>query len=251
MLHQSVEAARPAFYTSPRLEFTKAKYLEASIRAKVLGDDESRQYVLAADDTTTNNSGLIPTRQLTEIVNPLSNADRPIISAISSGVLPDAGMTFEIPKITAVPAVAEVAEEGAIGETGMTSSFITVNVKKFAGGQEFSVELLDRGAEHIGLGLGCELHRLNTVLKHPLGFRLWQSLIQRNALNDAGVACCTEQSFPWLTTYTLNVTLGPHAITLNTTRKLIGKIRQVFRCGVGHLIHVHAQVFVDLSAIHL
>jgi len=143
---QTVEAARPAFFTSPRLEFTKAKYLEASIRAKVLGDDESRQYVLAADDTTTNNSGLIPTRQLTEIVNPLSNADRPMISAISSGVLPDAGMTFEIPKITAVPTVAEVAEEGAIGETGMTSSFITVNVKKFAGGQEFSVELLDRSS---------------------------------------------------------------------------------------------------------
>ena len=143
---ETVAASRPAFYTNPRLEFTKAKYLEASIRAKVLGDDASRQYVLAADDTTSNNAGLIPTRQLTEIVNPLSNADRPMIDAISRGVLPDAGMTFEIPKITAVPTVAEVAEEGAIGETGMTSSFITVNVKKFAGGQEFSVELLDRSS---------------------------------------------------------------------------------------------------------
>ena len=108
---QSVEAARPAFFTSPRLEFTKAKYLEASIRAKVFGDDASRQYVLAADDTTTNNAGLIPTRQLSEIINPLSNADRPAVDSISSGVLPDAGMTFEIPKITAVPTVGEEAEE--------------------------------------------------------------------------------------------------------------------------------------------
>jgi len=140
-----VEAARPAFYTAPRLEFTKAKYLENSVRAK-LGDDTARQYIMAADDTTVNNSGLIPTRQLTEIVNPLSNADRPFIDAISSGVLPDAGMTFEIPKITAVPTVAVVAEEGPIGETGQTSSFITVNVSKFAGGQEFSVELLDRSS---------------------------------------------------------------------------------------------------------
>jgi HK97 family phage prohead protease len=140
-----VEAARPAFYTAPRLEFTKAKYLENSVRAK-LGDDTARQYVMAADDNSTNNSGLIPTRQLTEIVNPLSNADRPFIDAISSGVLPDAGMTFEIPKITAVPTVAVVAEEAAIGETGQTSSFITVNVSKFAGGQEFSVELLDRSS---------------------------------------------------------------------------------------------------------
>jgi HK97 family phage prohead protease len=143
---QSVEAARPAFFTSPRLEFTKAKYLEASIRAKVFGDDASRQYVLAADDTTSNNAGLIPTRQLSEIINPLSNADRPAVDSISSGVLPDAGMTFEIPKLTAVPTVGEEAEEATIDETGMTSEFLSVSVKKYAGGQEFSVELLDRSS---------------------------------------------------------------------------------------------------------
>jgi HK97 family phage prohead protease len=138
-----VEAARPAFYTAPRLEFTKAKYLENSVRAK-LGDDAARQYVMAADDTTSNNSGLIPTRQLTEIINPLSNADRSTIDAISRGVLPDAGMSFEIPKITAVPTVEDENEGDAIVETGMTNSFLTVNVNKYAGGQTFSVELLDR-----------------------------------------------------------------------------------------------------------
>ena len=142
---ETVSASRPAFYTAPRLEFTKAKYLENSVRAK-LGDDAARQYVMAADDTTVNNAGLIPTRQLTEIINPLSNADRPLIDSISSGVLPHAGMTFDIPKLTAVPTVAEVAQEGAIGETGMTNNFLSVSVKKFAGGQEFSVELLDRSS---------------------------------------------------------------------------------------------------------
>jgi hypothetical protein len=140
-----VEAARPAFYTAPRLEFTKAKYLENSVRAK-LGDDAARQYVMAADDTTSNNAGLIPTRQLTEIINPLSNADRPTIDAISRGVLPDAGMSFEIPKITAVPTVEDENEGDAIVETGMTNSFLTVNVNKYAGGQTFSVELLDRSS---------------------------------------------------------------------------------------------------------
>jgi HK97 family phage prohead protease len=140
-----VEAAapKPAFYTAPRLEFTKAKYLENSVRAK-LGDDDARQYVMAADDTTSNNSGLIPTRQLTEIINPLSNADRSTIDAISRGVLPDAGMSFEIPKITAVPTVEDENEGDAIVETGMTNSFLTVNINKYAGGQTFSVELLDR-----------------------------------------------------------------------------------------------------------
>ena len=140
-----VEAAapRPAFFTTPRLEFTKAKYLEASIRAKVLGDDESRQYLMAAD-TTSNNAGLVPTRQLTEVINPLSNADRPLVDSVSRGVLPDAGMTFEIPRITAVPTVQEEAEGATIDETDMTNNFLSVSVKKYAGAQTFSVELLDR-----------------------------------------------------------------------------------------------------------
>jgi HK97 family phage prohead protease len=142
---ETVSASRPAFYTTPRLEFTKAKYLENSVRAK-LGDDVARQYVMAADDTTSNNAGLIPTRQLTEIINPLSNADRPAVDSVSRGVLPDAGMSFEIPKITAVPTVGEEAEAAAIDETGMTNEFLSVSVKKYAGGQTFSVELLDRSS---------------------------------------------------------------------------------------------------------
>ena len=142
---ETVSASRPAFFTTPRLEFTKAKYLENSVRAK-LGDDAARQYVMAADDTTSNNSGLIPTRQTTDIINPLSNADRPAVDSVSSGVLPDAGMSFEIPKLTAVPTVGEEAEAAAIDETGMTNEFLSVSVKKYAGGQTFSVELLDRSS---------------------------------------------------------------------------------------------------------
>jgi HK97 family phage major capsid protein len=55
-------------------------------------------------------------------------------------------MSFEIPKITAVPTVGEEAEEATIDETGMTNNFLSVSVKKYAGGQEFSVELLDRSS---------------------------------------------------------------------------------------------------------
>ena len=123
----------------------KATYLEHSVRAK-LGNEDSRQFVAFADDTTSNNAGLIPTRQLTEIINPLSNADRSTIDAISRGVLPDAGMSFEIPKITAVPTVSDVNEAQPITETGMTNSFLSVSVNKYAGGQTFSTELLDRSS---------------------------------------------------------------------------------------------------------
>jgi len=136
--------AQPLTYARPRSPIVdKATYLEHSVRAK-LGSEDSRQFVAFADDTTSNNAGLIPTRQLTEIINPLSNADRSTIDAISRGVLPDAGMSFEIPKITAVPTVGDVNEAQPITETGMTNSFLTVNVNKYAGAQTFSVELLDR-----------------------------------------------------------------------------------------------------------
>ena len=142
----AVEAARPTVtamaYTKPRIEITAAKYAENTIRA-ALGDESARQYLLAADNTT-DNAGLVPTRQLSEIINPLGTTIRPSIDAISRGTLPDAGMTFEIPKITQMPTVAETAEEAAFSDTDQNSAFLSVSVKKYAGQQTFSVELLDR-----------------------------------------------------------------------------------------------------------
>jgi len=138
-------AAKPIVggsFTKPRLEFTAAKYVENTIRA-AMGDDQARQYVLAADNTT-DNAGLVPTRQMAEVVNGLGTLIRPSIDAISRGTLPDAGMTFEIPKITQMPTVAVVAEDGAPSDTDQNAAFITVDVKKFSGAQTFSVELLDR-----------------------------------------------------------------------------------------------------------
>jgi HK97 family phage prohead protease len=142
----AVEAARPtvsaAYFTKPRIEVTAAKYAENTIRA-ALGDESARQYLLAADDTT-DNAGLVPTRQLSEIINPLGTTIRPSIDAISRGVLPDAGMTFEIPKITVMPTVAETNEGAAFSDTDQNAAFLSVSVKKYAGQQTFSVELLDR-----------------------------------------------------------------------------------------------------------
>lgn len=122
----------------------KASYLEHSVRAK-LGSEESRMYVAAAADTT-DNAGLVPTRQLTEVINGISNADRPSIDSISRGTLPDAGMTFEIPKITVAPTVAIAAEGGTPSETDQNAAFVSVDVKKFIGQQTFSLELLDRSS---------------------------------------------------------------------------------------------------------
>jgi len=150
-VEEAVEAAkveatspRPAFYTRPRLDPSPVKYLEATIKA-TLGDESARQYVAAAADTT-DNAGLVPTRQLSEVINGLANTTRSNIDAISTGVLPDAGMSFEIPKITVMPTVATVAEAGTPSETDQNAAFVTVSVKKASGAQKFSVELLDRSS---------------------------------------------------------------------------------------------------------
>jgi HK97 family phage major capsid protein len=140
-------AAKPIVggsFTKPRLEFTAAKYVENTIRA-AMGDDQARQYVLAADNTT-DNAGLVPTRQMAEVVNGLSTLIRPSIDAISRGTLPDAGMTFEIPKITVAPTVAVTAEDGTPSETDQNSAFISVDVKTFSGQQTFSTQILDRSS---------------------------------------------------------------------------------------------------------
>jgi len=142
----AVEAARPTItamaYSKPRLDFSAHKQLEMTIQA-AMGSEEARQYLAAASDTT-DNAGLVPTRQLSTVINGLANATRSNIDAISRGTLPDAGMQFQIPKITQLPGVTVEAEAGTIEDVDQNAAFITVDVKKYAGAQTFSVELLDR-----------------------------------------------------------------------------------------------------------
>jgi HK97 family phage prohead protease len=144
----AVEAAAPTIkamaYTAPRIDTNPAVFLENSIRAQ-LGDESARQYLAAASDTTTTEvAGLVPTRQLTEIINNKSTAGRPSIDAISTGTLPDAGFKFQIPRVKAVPTVAAAAEKGAFSDTQVEIEYLDVTVAKYAGMQLFDVEVLDR-----------------------------------------------------------------------------------------------------------
>jgi HK97 family phage prohead protease len=144
----AVEAARPtvtaAYYTAPRINLAPEVFLENTIRAQ-FGDENARQYLKAASDTnTTDVAGLVPTRQLTEVINGKTTATRATIDAISSGVLPDAGMKFQIPRVKVAPTVAVAAEGGAFSDTQVEIEYLDVDVVKFAGMQLFDVEVLDR-----------------------------------------------------------------------------------------------------------
>jgi HK97 family phage prohead protease len=142
----AVEAARPTvqamMYTTPRIEVTKRNYLENTLKANVFGDDESRQWLRAADNDQTTGAGFIPTPQSTQLLNFLSNADRPMIDSVSRGTMPEFGKTFELPKITEVPLVDQIDENGAVTESQLEASFITVTKKSFKGRAITTLELL-------------------------------------------------------------------------------------------------------------
>jgi HK97 family phage prohead protease len=141
-----VEAARPTvtamYYTSPRIEITKRNYLENTLKANLFGDDESRQWLRAADNDQTTGAGFIPTPQSTQLLNFLSNADRPMIDSISRGTMPEFGKTFELPKISEVPLVDQIDENDPVTESQLEASYITVTKKSFKGRAITTLELL-------------------------------------------------------------------------------------------------------------
>jgi HK97 family phage prohead protease len=142
----AVEAARPTvqamMYTSPRIEITKRNYLENTLKANLFGDDDSRQWLRAADNDQTTGAGFIPTPQSTQLLNFLSNADRPMIDSITRGTMPEFGKTFELPKITEVPLVDQIDENAAVTDSQLEASYITVTKKSFKGRAITTLELL-------------------------------------------------------------------------------------------------------------
>jgi HK97 family phage prohead protease len=142
----AVEAARPTvqamMYTSPRIEITKRNYLENTLKANLFGDEDSRQWLRAADNDQTTGAGFIPTPQSTQLLNFLSNADRPVIDSITRGTMPEFGKTFELPKITEVPLVDQIDENAPVTESQLEASYITVTKKSFKGRAITTLELL-------------------------------------------------------------------------------------------------------------
>jgi len=145
-----VQANKPApsFFTSPRSPIVNlGTWMEHSIKAKLNPMSDSAIYVAAAnDDLGTTNPAFNPTRQLNEVINGLSNGTRGAIDAISRGTLPDAGLQFEIPKISQIATVEAVAEGGAVSNTGIESAYISVPISRFAGRNILTTEIIDRSS---------------------------------------------------------------------------------------------------------
>jgi len=140
---QATSIAKPVNFIAARNPINDpATFLMHKVAA-MRGSEESRNFIAAATSST-DNPGLIPTRQFREVVNGLADNVRASIDSISTGTLPTAGLTFEIPKITQLPDVSVVDELDTVTPVVMESEFIPVSVKSFKGNQVMSVELADR-----------------------------------------------------------------------------------------------------------
>jgi HK97 family phage prohead protease len=152
----TVEAARPVItapliQTSVRSPITSmASYTEHKIKA-ALGNDDSKLYIAAADDSFSTNPAFSPTQYLSEFVTN-TRFGTPAIDACSQGTLPTSGMSISVPSlVTSVgggsgvaPEVTVEAEAGAVQNTGMETQYLTGTVSKYAGMNTLSVELLER-----------------------------------------------------------------------------------------------------------
>ena len=169
---ESVEAARriikPSALNSQRVRtpiVNMATYTEHKIKA-ALGNDDSKLYVTAADDSFTTNPAFNPTQYLSEFVSN-TNFDTPTINALSQGVLPNSGMTISVPSLVTsaggqagvAPVVTVEAEAGAVQNTGMVTEYLSGTVKKYSGMNTLSVELLERSDPNFYSELTNQLQR--------------------------------------------------------------------------------------------
>ena len=152
-----VEAARkiikPSALNSQRVRTpitNMGSYTEHKIKA-ALGNETSKLYVTAADDSFTTNPAFNPTQYLTEFVTN-TRFPRSAVDACSRGVLPPKGNTINVPALVdsngglngVAPTVTVEAEAGAVSNTGMVTEYLTGTVNKYAGMNTLSVELLER-----------------------------------------------------------------------------------------------------------
>ena len=153
---EKVEAARkiirPSVLDSQRVRTpitSMATYTEHKIKA-ALGNDDSKLYVTAADDFSTN-PAFNPTQYLKEFVTN-TRFGTPAIDACSQGVLPSQGMTIQVPSLVTsagggtgvAPTVTVEAENGAVSNTDMQTAFLSGTVSKYSGMGTISIELLER-----------------------------------------------------------------------------------------------------------
>jgi HK97 family phage prohead protease len=168
-----------------------AKYTEHKIKA-ALGNQDSILYITAADDDFSTNPAFSPTQYLSEFPTN-TRFGTPSIDACSRGVLPQSGMTINVPSLVTsgggqsgvAPVVTVEAEGGAVANTGMVTEYLSGTISKYSGMNTISIELLERSDPNFYAELTQQLQ--NAYLKTL-------DTTVNAALITAGTAATTAQA---------------------------------------------------------
>lgn len=98
------------------------------------------------DVATSAFAGLVVPQYLTDLVAPLARAMAPTLGLCQRHPLPPSGMTVNVSRITTGTGVAaQASENGAVQETDIDDTLLTVNVRTYAGQQDVSRQAIERG----------------------------------------------------------------------------------------------------------
>jgi HK97 family phage major capsid protein len=127
------------------------------------------------DVGTGNFAGLVIPQYLVDLAAPLARAGRPTADfATNKMVLPPAGMTLNISRMTTGTSTAvQAAENDAVSETNADDTLLTVNVRTIAGQQDISKQAIERGT-------GIDQFVIQDLI------RGWHTTLDNQILNGTG-----------------------------------------------------------------
>jgi HK97 family phage major capsid protein len=111
----------------------------------------------AAITTGSGGVGLVPPQYLLDDLAEFARAGRPFADSLNSRPLPDAGMTFNVPRVTTGTLTAVQTEGSAIQDGSAVTDYLSFGVNTVAGKQDISRQLLDRSDPATDTVLGQDL----------------------------------------------------------------------------------------------
>jgi HK97 family phage major capsid protein len=111
----------------------------------------------AAITTSSGGPGLVPPQYLIDELAAYARSSRPFADALQPRTLPDAGMTFNVPRVTTGTTTAVQTEGNAIQDGSAVTDYLSFSVNTVAGKQDISRQLLDRSDPATDTVLGQDL----------------------------------------------------------------------------------------------
>ena len=130
---------------------------------------ERAQYLQSRAVGTGAFTGLTIPQYLTDLYAPATAALRPFADACNRHPLPSDGMSVNISRITTASGAAlQASENGAVQETNMDDTLLTVNIQTAAGQQTISRQAIDRGSGIEDVVMQDLFNRVATTLDNTL-----------------------------------------------------------------------------------